>query len=767
MKKSFFSRLVSGVAASIVAGGVVAAEPLRNDTAIEEIVVTAYKREQSFTDVASSIVAVNSERLNDNGINAMTDLYQIVPSLNFHESSSPTGDHLRIRGVGNTGTAGLETGVSILIDGMVTGSTAPRVDQAYDVKRVEILRGPQGSLFGKNASAGIIHVITENPTEEFESYAHIEYGAGDSGDQDLSEVNARFGFGGPINDNWGFRIAGFSRQQDGGYMYDVLTDEHINSTDVTAFRGKLQFEDDNFLARLSVSVSDEDRACCMRTFRLVEAPFSSRTSTFLLPELQAQGIVPGDDNRVISADGDPIAAADSKTTLVISDLEWEFDNGMVLKSISGYNHWDFRHSDDADTISLNFANINIFDEDQRVVSQEIQLLSPESEKYDYILGLYYWDMKNDGERSLKGWTDLLGSERDNSRLYTVKSRNIAAFGHLNYSFNEKWRGFAGGRILRDEIDHKAITVDNTGGGGGPVIKPGLAANDNNEDSNWAGTLGVQYYPAAEDGAMLFASVSRGYKGPGINIGDGTPAFSTDPTLHGVALLDPEEVLSFELGYKQSFPDNMNALVSLSLFHTTFEDYQANIWNAATSSTLVQNAAELETQGLELEVSANPWPGGEIWVGISYTDASYESYPDAQCTALQDTNWPGPGTCLQDLSGKDVAETPEWEFHMTARHDFMIGGKYPAFVSGDFNWFDEITWGTDLDPNTMADGYWIVNLRAGVYFADQWEVFVFGRNVLDETYPTRILDAVLFSPGAYSQYMAPGRMAGTGVRWTLN
>lgn len=757
------------VGASLATGATAESEGEKYESrdGIEEIIVTAYKREQVFTDVPSSIVAVTSERLEENGVNALTDLYQLIPALNFHESSGPQGDHIRVRGVGNTGTAGLETGVSVVMDGMVTGSTAPRVEQMYDVKRVEVLRGPQGTLFGKNASAGIIHVITENPTAEFEGYVHAEYAAGDSGDQDLSEVNAKFGFGGPINDKVGFRIAGFTRQQDGGYMYDVLQDKHVNSVDVAALRGKLQYENDGLLVRLSASISDEDRECCMRTFRIVEPPYGGLTTAFLLPELATFGIVASDDNRVISADADPIADADSETTLIILDIEKEFDNGFVLKSITGYNHWDYRHQDDADVISLNFANVNVFDEDQKVFSQEIQLLSPESEKYDYILGLYYWDMENDGERSLKGWTDLLGSYRDNSRLYTVESRNMAIYGHLNYNFNEHWRGFVGGRLLRDEIDHSAITVDNIGAGGGPVIQPGLVANNDNDDSNWAGTLGLQYYPGGDEGGMFYVSASRGYKGPGINIGDGNPGFSTNPALHDEALLDPEEVLGFELGYKQYFPEFGSAIVSVTAFHTTFEDYQANIWNAATSSSLVQNAAELVTQGVELEVTANPWDGGELWLGISHVDAYYEDYPDAQCTAVANANWPGPGPCLQDLSGRKVAETPEWEFHMALRHNFMVADKYRAFVSGDFNWTDEITWGTDLDPNTRSDDYWLINLRAGIYLNDSWEVFLFGRNVTDETYPTRVLDAVLFSPGAYSQYMAPGRMVGAGVRWTLN
>jgi len=133
---------------------------LSNENTLEEIVVTAYKREQSLTDVPGSIVAVDAQRLEENGIISITELYRIIPSLNLHEGSSATGNHMRIRGVGNTGTAGLETGVSVVLDGVVTGSMAPRSDRMFDVERVEVLRGPQGTMFGKNASAGIIHVLT-------------------------------------------------------------------------------------------------------------------------------------------------------------------------------------------------------------------------------------------------------------------------------------------------------------------------------------------------------------------------------------------------------------------------------------------------------------------------------------------------------------------------------------------------------------------------------------------------------------------------------
>jgi iron complex outermembrane receptor protein len=740
---------------------------LSNENTLEEIVVTAYKREQSLTDVPGSIVAVDAQRLEENGIISITELYRIIPSLNLHEGSSATGNHMRIRGVGNTGTAGLETGVSVVLDGVVTGSMAPRSDRMFDVERVEVLRGPQGTMFGKNASAGIIHVLTKNPTPELEGYVLLEYGEGDSGDQDLQEFTARFGFGGPINDTTGFRIAGFTTQQDGGYLYDIEADEHTNSSDALGLRGKLQYESGSFLGRLSVSVTEEDRRCCLRAFRTVEAPYGGLTAAFLLPELEAQGIIPSADNRVISADANPIAQADSNTTLIGGDLEWAFDNGMTMKSITGYINWDIEHRDDADVISLDFANINMYKEDQRIFSQELQLLSPESEKYDYVVGLYYWDMKTDGERRLCCWSALFGSERDNSRLYTVKSTNVAAYGHLNYNFSGKWRGFAGVRVLSDEIDHSAITVDNTGAGGDPVLTPGLSADNDNDDINWAGTLGIQFYPRGDEGGMMSALVSRGYKGPGINIADGNPGFSTDPTQHPFALLEPEQVLNYELGYKQAFTGRTNALLSFSLFYTTFKDYQTNTWNAATSTSLVQNAAELRTRGFELEVSAAPWDDGEIWVGISYTDAYYESYPDAQCTAVQNFNWTGIGPCLQDLSGKAVAETPEWEFHMAARQEFTLSDKYHGYVSGDFNWLDEITWGTDLDPNTRADSYWLINLRAGFYISDQWELFVYGRNVTDETYTTRIIDAALFSPGAYSQYMAPGRMLGAGFRWGFN
>ena len=256
---------------------------------------------------------------------------------------------------------------------------------------------------------------------------------------------------------------------------------------------------------------------------------------------------------------------------------------------------------------------------------------------------------------------------------------------------------------------------------------------------------------------LYLSVSRGYKGKAIDNNTGNVFFLTPDR----AVLNPETVLSFEFGARTSWFRH-RLVVNATLFYSDFSNYQASSFDNVTSSQILRNAGKLRSQGVEVDIAANPWKGGSFSGGLAYVDAIFKDYVGAPCTSVQTAL----RTCPvggQDLSGQPLSNNPRWQYNVRGQQDFELGGGTRFYVRGEYNWRDAVVYGGDLNPATRQAAFGVANFRTGVTFADgKYELSGFVENAFDESYALRIYDSPGFT-GSYSAFFGPARTWGGELR----
>lgn len=713
---------------------------------LEEVVVTAQKREQSLKDVPISLSVLSGNALEASGISNVSNLFYIAPSVSFQSSVSSSGQGMLVRGVGGGAFAsGFESSVGTTIDGVVTGPGGSALAEFWDVERIEVLRGPQGTLFGKNTSAGAISILTKRPTREVEASGGLRW------DQKYQEYRVDGVLSGPISDNWAARLAVFSANQEDGPIKNIVRNTTENQKDRWGARFRTAYENGPLAFNMSLSYDRQDTNCCVRTFTGIDsASAGALTNNYLIPALNAYGITPSDRNRISLANGKTYERA--KTLQGMWELSWELNSGHVLKSITGYRHWDQDEFNDVDFLPLNIIS-GAITHNLKLFTEEIQLISPADSPLEYVAGLYFYQQKLGEVTVFNGSESITGVSGVSTFDNEVKVNNIALFGQATYRFNEHWAAFAGARVLREKIEADGVRYGNF------FAFPGnfAPASASNQDSAATGTAGVQFFPTTD--TMFYASVSTGYKGAAIDTTIGS-SFYTGNTDR--AVLKPETVTSFELGSKTAFFDGKLSL-NATLFHSKFKDFQATSFDGAANSFVLRNAGVLKSQGIETDLAAQPWEGGTFTLGVAFVDAKYDEFKGAPCTPAQKTA----GTCSdaaggQDLSGKNVNLNSRWQYTFTAQQEFNLAGM-GAYARGEYSWRDRMISNGNLDPNTTVDAYGVANFRVGIKPSEHYDVALFVNNAFNREYAYRIGDAPLYT-GAYGGYMAPERSYGVELKF---
>lgn len=728
-----------------VLGLILASSPvLAKESALEEIVVTAQKREQNIMDVPVAVSVLTNESLEASGVTEVRDLAIISPSINYQSGVSSSNQNIRIRGVGGGAFAsGFESSVGTMIDGVVTGPGGASLSEFWDVDRVEVLRGPQGTLFGKNTSAGIVNIYSKRPTREFEAEAKMRWG------DDYDELRFEGMVSGPLSENLAGRFAGFWYDQDEGNVDNIVLNDTENRKERWGARFSTAYENGPLSVNLSLSYVEQDNTCCARVFAAIDedvAATSALSSLFVIPLVNAYNLTPGHKGRKIIQDH--INYENVENFYGVLEVSYELESGHIIKSITGYKDWDQDEFNDVDVLPVDIIGGRVF-HTLDLFTQEIQLLSPAGNNLEYVLGLYYYDSKNTDNTFLFGGTTLTGGIFGSTGWdSTVNTENMAVFGHVTYKFNEQWSAYLGGRFLSEDIDARGVREGNF------FAFPGVfaSASASGSDDDWVGTAGVKFYPREE--TMLYASVSRGYKGSAIDTTIGSTFFTGNPES---TVLNPETVINYELGLRTSMFDGRLSL-SATAFMSEFEDFQATAF--LDTSYVLRNAGTLESNGFELEASAIPWEGGRLIFNMAYIDATFDEYKGAPCQAAQVAS----GACPvggQDLSGQQLNNSSEWQYTVNLKQEFTLG-EMQAFAIAEYAWRDDVIFDGDLDPNTAQDAYGIANFRLGITAKEKYEFSIFARNAFDEEYMVQISDAPLYS-GVYGGYPGLGRSVGIELR----
>lgn len=717
---------------------------------VAEIIVTAQRRNERQLEVPISLTAVTGDTLEKVGITNVNSLGQLVPSFQYEDSLASSGARARIRGIGSpTFVSGVETSVSVVIDGVVTGPSGAGLSDLFDVERVEVLRGPQGTLFGKNATAGVVNITSAKPTRDVSGGLTLRGSIGDYGPVSGPSNIRLDGFvSGPVSDTTAVRLAGFADVDPKGGVEDRF---HGGTTyEKRHYGGRFTLTHESGPLTLDVTASyiQANDDCCVATFREVLPAFANvgLVST-LLANAAAYGVQIRPDNRISFASGK--VGEKSKTTHLAVTASYEIGD-HTLKSISGYRNWRSDATDDSDRTGIDIADATEAHVHTKLFSQELQLISPQSDSFNYVLGAYAYDQKTDDAFTIGGGfftTNPLA--RVSTATSKIKVSNLAIFLNATYNFTPELQLLAGGRILNEKQKMTGFRVGNFYAGNRP------AGSIETEDTNWTGKLGLRYSPSRS--ANFFITASRGYKGFGLNNANNGPFF--DPSNTANPILNPETVWNYEIGAKNRLFDG-KLETNLVFFNQIFKNFQTSAFDGASNTFSLRNAGSIRARGFELDATAAPWKGGSLNVGVGYVHAIFTDFRGAPCTATQTAlaQCPAAG---QDLSGRGVDGNPKLMVALVGRQAFPVGSQ-EAYVQAEYTYKSSIQYNSDLDPMLVQPSYDIINLRVGSSLSSGLDVELFVENLANTVYANRIGPAPLF-PGVSSQYLAPGRTFGGQIR----
>ncbi len=689
-----------------------------DDRRLDKVIVTSQKREQTLLDVPVSVTAISGDALQQSAITDIAEIVNLVPGFEFTRTQETRNAGFRVRGVGTqTFNEGVIGSVGTVVDGVTLGRQAQGLNNLIDIERIEVLRGPQGTLFGASTTAGLINVVTKAPTEEFEAMVDLEYGS-------FNTYKARGSISGPLaGDTVTGRLTGYATGTDGQGGENLLTGNDINDREEYGFRGKLNIAPNDAVNLLFIAdASSIDSGCCTPTLR-------SGTSVFFDDGFANEG------NRDSITDGqDMFETQDTWGLSLIADIEI---GDHTLTSVSSYRDWELSAGLDVDLISLDFLNFAGTDNATEEIQQELRITSPDNQPFRYLGGVYYFqqDLERFTEFTGAFLGALSGASLTEVQDITYGMETFALFGQANYDLTDHWEVYGGLRFtdMSMEVDHLSPP-------GTPIPINLVLGNSkdyevDHSDDGWSGTVGAKY--KVNDDATAFASFTRGYKGIALNIEGGglTQAeIDADPD---VLRIDPETVDSFEIGFK-SYLNDGRVNVNGTIFHSSFDNFHSNSFDPELQANILSNAGGLTTQGAELEVFARPTRNLDVSAAVAYTDSTFDDFEGASCFSGQ-TVEQGCVDGLQDLSGKELNNSPEWFWSASAQYNSQfMNTEWESFLRGELSYRTDVFTNVNQDPLSVQEGYALVNASVGLTSPDgKYRLSVFGKNLTDEDYAYNI------------------------------
>ena len=711
------------------------------DAGLEEVIVTAQKRAENLQDVPVSVTALSAETIANQRIVDFADLSRAAPSLTVTESTSSPNSSIVLRGIGTFAfSISVEPSVAVVVDDVAVVQQAQAFNNLSDIERIEVLRGPQGTLFGKNASAGVVNIVTQGPAEQFT--AGVQLTATDD-----QEYRAEGSLSGPVGEASGYRVNAYYLQRQ-GFVRNLTNGTNINDDGGFGVRAKFKSAlTDNFTVTLTGDYSERTQDGTGTTLRAVGD--NARLFGAIPYNATLVGITPGAGNYNARLSED--APTKNQQSSLSLKAQWDLGDFDVV-SISSYQDWKYRFVNDVDGTDLDVLGVLSGGAahgginqggpyHSKQVTQEVRLVSTGDGALKYVLGGYY--SKADTDR---------GFERGPVALVarwaaTAGTRSLAAFGQFDYSFTDTTRLSAGVRANSERIsvDFQNLNV--------PATPPANNAtclavcSGENKDSVVTWKLALQHDLA--DGVMAFASAATGYKGQAYDIVTGFgPAKATTP-------VKPEKSKAYEIGLKSRFLDNKVQL-NATAFWTDYDNFQAQAavldatTNPATLRLGLNNVGKLRTRGVELELSAKPSSWLRLDAAASYTDAVIKDFPTANCYAGQtvaegcvDIDGAGPLTAkVQNLAGAPLANAPKIKLTLGANAEFAWGNSgLDGFAGLALQHQSAVNFDLFRNPLTEQKAYSIVNGNIGFAQGDEGKlkVTLFVNNLFDKHYAANLTD----------------------------
>ncbi|MBL8771497.1 MAG: TonB-dependent receptor [Phenylobacterium sp.] len=728
----------AAVAAIAAAGPAVSQTDSDGVTDVGEIVVTAQKREERLQDVPAAVSVVSGDAIAARGSVNLESAQYLVPTLNFRKSGTTINQTLFLRGVGtSTFSIAGEPSISTVVDGVVYSRAGEAFSDLIDVERIEVLRGPQGTLFGKNTSAGVINIVTRRPGDVLAGY--VDGGAFSNG----GEYRVRAGVDVPFSETVQGRFTAFYGTY-GGNIRNVTRDTRVNGYEHWGVRGMIVADPSEALSlTLIADYRESDDDCCAELIGTVP---TNLTAT-VLPTPR------GDRTRRVAQD--LITATTEKSGGVSLQADWDVGQHVVTY-IGSYREYDNTEIRDGDWLPRAYVGFNqlhdIGPQTSNTLTQELRVTSPADQTVSYVLGAYYSRAetdrtftRNDIVCTLTPAPTVITPCATPGTVVTTPTgtatfgsvfKNYALFGQGTINVSERFRLIAGVRFTSDKLSvyHQRVTAL-----AGPGIQPSFGPfADSTSNENLSGKAGAQF--DLSEASTAYATYSRGYKGPAYNV-------FYNLTATGTNVIDAETADSFEVGLKNTLMGG-RLMLNLAAYYAKYHNFQANNPDvvAGVLVTRFTNAGTISTRGGELDVLFRPLEDLSISGGLAYTDAKVDQF-----------KLPTNGVITGVVpSGTTLAYAPKWKGSVAV--DYRIRGVGPAdvllgaqgsFQSKQLSQFDA---SAAVRAATTIDGYALVDLSAGIADPeDRYRVMLQVKNLFDTSFPSAITSG---GPGGSFRYLIP-------------
>lgn len=750
-------------------------DPARGDV----IIVTARRRQETAQQVPLAISVIKADSIESTGNFNVVKLQQLAPTLQVY-TSNPRNTSVNIRGLGvpfGLTSDGFEQGVGIYVDDVYNARVAAATFDFLDVDQVEVLRGPQGTLYGKNTTAGAINITTNQPTFDFEGRAELTAG-------NLGYKQGKAAVSGPLSDRVAARVA-LATTSRRGTLYNVATGRWINEQDNLGIRGQLLFKPtDDLSITLSGDYSRQDPECCGTAFVRVGLTQRALTRQYEALVAAVNAATPGRGYAVPSrniydrlTDIDATLNAGNTIGGASARVKWDLGAG-TLTAISAWRFWDWQPENDRDFTGLSIVSKSQNPSQQDQYSQELRY-NHEGDRTDFVIGLFGFKQRIDTQGTEQQGSDasrwsLTGTQAANAAILQgltatntqwLKSTSAALYGQLSYKLTPQLTIQPGLRLNYDKKSGYYNRVVTTGAGQPVVCTPAPAAGTplaaqcgiyqpqttepSVSDWNFSYDINLNYKLTPD--VLVYATYAKSFKTVGINQ-NGLPLNTNNEPDYSASTVKPESVDHFEGGIKTAFLNRL-ATFNLTAFHTAIRNFQATV-NGGQFGTVrgyLANADKVVSQGVEADFKIRASERFTAYANAAYTDAKYKQFTNAPCppelsggtlqssNATPDYSQPGvPGALSPrqcDISGQALPGVSKWAFSYGAEYNVPVqllakDGQIYFGIDGNYR----SRWNSNASPSiyTEVNGYALTNFRAG-FRGDGFDVFGWVRNAFAVNY----------------------------------
>jgi iron complex outermembrane receptor protein len=726
---SMIVTLFSGISSTSVWAQAQSKSPSSSDI-LEEIVVTAQKREENLLDVPISVSSISGTLLQDRTAYSFYDLSQLAADV----VAIQTGDNLHsqtsIRGVSSyANDIGQQSSVGMFVDGVFMARTGMATSQDFaDVDRIEVLRGPQGTLFGMNTAAGMINIITRNPDlHNVGGYAELAAGQ-------YNTLAVRATVTGPlIQDTLGASLSVYHDSHD-GYEFDPVIKQPADNLEKSGIKGKVEYKSDNFDGIVSVDLENERSQCC------------SAVITNLVPGANALGI----PIAPLAPAGYPYSRETIQNFLdtnpshgygLTANLNWNLSD-FTLTSLAAYRFWAGSPYNDVDGLSLHLIDDYLLQQTHQQLSEEFRLTSPSGKKLEYIVGVFYYNRHSTDHESLSLGSDVPDffkvpdSDAATINRSRINDTTYAVFGHVDYHWTDQFTTSAGARYTQEPQNVYFIQTSNN------FAYPNLGSTSqsrNDGAATWMADVSYKWTPHI----TTYATVATGFKPGGFDV-------LQLSTFDGFQF-HPETNTNYEAGLKSSLFDNRATLIA-DVFYTRYKNFQTQAFNGLNLTTT--NAGSFVTQGAEIEVAVKPVAGLTLTTNASFVNAHYTDFTNGQCPY-------GSTESVCNLTGQRLYNAPRWTVNSMAEYERPVTARWNGFVLLDASYKSQIYFQQNLDPHASQDGYTVFDARIGAKSGDGLKIEAFASNLFNKDYVTLSFPTA-FASGVYAGYVGAPRVLGVRV-----